>query len=55
MIYDVIKLIVKCFNCLTESEKAEIWELANVMLICCIEFKSHIKATGLQYGQDPNV
>lgn len=54
MIYDVIKLIVKCFKRLSIDEQDEIWELANIMLLCCIEFKKHIKKTGLQYGQDPN-
>jgi hypothetical protein len=54
MIYDVIKLVVKCFKRLTSSEQEETWELANIMLLCSIEFKKHIKKTGLQYGQDPN-
>jgi len=54
MIYDVINLIVKCFDRLEEDEREEIWELANIMLICCIAFKKHIKQTGEMYGQDPN-
>lgn len=54
MIYDVIKLIVKCFDKLNEEEREEIWELSNVMLICCIAFKKHIKQTGEMYGQDLN-
>jgi hypothetical protein len=53
MIYDVIKLITKCFNHLTKDEQAEVWEIANILLLCSIEFKKHIKKTGLQYGQDP--
>lgn len=52
MIYDVIKLVVSCFNKLSVDERNEIWELAEIMLICCIEFKKHIDATGLRYGQD---
>ena len=55
MIYDVIKLIVKCFKHLTNSEQEEVWELANIMLLSSIEFKNHIKKTGCQYGQDLNV
>ena len=52
MIYDVIQLIVKCFNKLNDSEKEEIWELSNVMLICCIAFKKHILKSGEKYGQE---
>lgn len=55
MIYDVIKLVVKCFKLLSTSEQEEVWELANIMLLASIEFKKHIKKTGLQYGQDPNI
>lgn len=52
MIYDVIKLVVTCFKHLTKEEQDEIWELANVLLVCSIEFKNHIKKTKQQYGQD---
>lgn len=52
MIYDVIRMVCKCFEKLTEAEKNEIWELAAIMLIACHEFHKHIKATGLYYGQD---
>lgn len=55
MIYDVIKLVVKSFDRLTQSEQDDIWEMANILLLCCIEFKKHITKTGLQYGQDNNV
>jgi hypothetical protein len=55
MIYDVINLVCKCFNKLTLDEQDEIWELANIMLLCALEFKKHIKQTGIQYGQDTNL
>jgi len=52
MIYDVIRLVCKCFNSLTADEKDEIWELASVMLIACAEFHNHLKKSKEFYGQD---
>jgi hypothetical protein len=52
MIYDVVRVVSKCFEKLTDAEKNEVWELAAIILIACHEFHKHIKTTGLYYGQD---
>ncbi len=52
MIYDVIKLVVKCFEKLTEDEQDEIWHLANIMLLCSVQFERHVRSTKIHYGQD---
>lgn len=52
MIYDVIRIVCKCFASLSEDEKNEVWELAAIMLIACCEFHKHLKTSGEYYGQD---
>jgi hypothetical protein len=52
MIFDVIRIVCKCFERLSENEKDEVWELASITLIASIEFHRHLKKTGLFYGQD---
>lgn len=52
MIYDIIRIVCKCFYSLSDDEKNEVWELASIMLIACCEFHKHLKESGAFYGQD---